>query len=172
MRGAVSELEVKRLDSIISPLLLKEQSLYHIYENHRAEIMVSERTYYSYISNDLPRARNIDMSWVVRMSPRRKKPGTIKIDPKCRERRKQEDFIVFMKEHPDAPLVEPDSIECIRGGSVLLTITFVHTGLQLVYCVRQTIPNPSPTSLQSHILNSATLTLLDSFPSVSASEIG
>ena len=126
---AVSELEFKRLDSIISPLLLKGQSLHHIYDNHRAELMVSERTLYSYVSDGLFSARNIDMPRVVRMSPRRKKPDTIKIDPKCREGRKREDFIVFMKEHPD-PL---DSVEGIRGGAVLLTIAFVHTGLQLAY---------------------------------------
>ena len=130
---AVSELEIKRLDSIISPLLLKGQSMHHIYENHRAELMVSERTLYSYVSDGLFSARNIDMPRVVRMSPRRKKPDTIKIDPKCREGRKREDFIVFMKEHPDTPLVELDSVEGIRGGAVLLTITFVHTGLQLAY---------------------------------------
>ena len=130
---AVSELEIKRLDSIISPLLLKGQSLHHIYDNHRAELMVSERTLYSYVSDGLFSARNIDMPRVVRMSPRRKKPDTIKIDPKCREGRKREDFIVFMKGHPDTPLVELDSVEGIRGGAVLLTITFVHTGLQLAY---------------------------------------
>lgn len=46
---ALSDEERKRPDAIISPLLLKGQSLYHICLNHKAELMVSERTLYTYM---------------------------------------------------------------------------------------------------------------------------
>lgn len=103
---ALSDKERKRLDDIISPLLLKGQSLHHICLNHKAERMVSERTLYTYMDANLFSARNIDMPRKVRMRPRRKKPDTIKVDPKCREGRTLNDFKTFMAFHPDTPVVQ------------------------------------------------------------------
>jgi IS30 family transposase len=128
---ALSEEERKRLDDIISPLLIHGQSLHHICLNHKSELMVSERTLYTYMDANLFSARNIDMPRKVRMRPRRKKPDTIKVDPKCREGRTLDDFKAFMTTHPDTPIVQIDSVEGTRGGAVLLTITFVSDGLQL-----------------------------------------
>ena len=76
-------------------------------------------------------ARNIDMPRKVRMHPRRKRPDTVKVDPRCREGRTLEDFKVFMAENPDTPVVELDSVEGTKGRAVMLTITFVTDGLQL-----------------------------------------
>lgn len=103
---ALSDKERKRLDDIISPLLLKGQSLHHICLNHKAERMVSERTLYTYMDANLFSARNIDMPRKVRMRPRRKKPDTVKVDPKCREGRTLNDFKTFMAFHPDTPVVQ------------------------------------------------------------------
>ena len=127
---ALSDEEQKRLDDIISPLLLKGQSLHHICLNHKAELMVSERTLYTYMDANLFSARNIDMPRKVRMHPRRKRPDTVKVDPRCREGRTLEDFKIFMDENPDTPLVELDSVEGTKGRAVMLTITFVTDGLQ------------------------------------------
>ena len=92
--------------------------------------MVSERTLYTYMDANLFSARNIDMPRKVRMHPRRKRPDTVKVDPRCREGRTLEDFKIFMDENPDTPLVELDSVEGTKGRAVMLTITFVTDGLQ------------------------------------------
>jgi IS30 family transposase len=76
-------------------------------------------------------ARNIDMPRKVRMRPRRKRPDTIKVDPKCRQGRTLEDYKRYLAEHPDTPVVQLDSVEGVKGGAVLLTITFTACGLQL-----------------------------------------
>ena len=131
--AAVSDGDVSRLDAIISPLLIKGQSLHHIYLNHRDELMVSERTLYKYVDAGLFKARNIDMPRTIRMSPRRKKPDTIKIDTKCREGRTRRDYEAFIRQNPDTPVVQLDSVEGIKNGAVLLTVTFVSTGLQLAF---------------------------------------
>lgn len=128
---ALSDEERKRLDDIVSPLLFKGQSLHHICLNHRAELMVSERTLYAYMDANLFSARNIDMPRRVRMHPRRKRPDTIKVDPKCREGRTMKDFNEFLKLHPDTPIVQLDSVIGTSASAVLLTITFVSAGLQL-----------------------------------------
>jgi IS30 family transposase len=130
---AVSDEEKKRLDDIISPLILKGQSLHHICLNHMDELMVSERTLYTYMDAGLFTAMNIDMPRKVRLRPRRKRPDTIKVDPKCREGRTLDDYKKYMSEHPDTPVVQLDSVEGIKGGAVLLTVTFPSAGLQLAF---------------------------------------
>ena len=76
----ITEEEIKHLDGIVSLLLLKGQSIRHIFNNHSDEIMISDKTLYSYVNNSLFTARNIDMPRTVRMSPRKNKSKTLKID--------------------------------------------------------------------------------------------
>ena len=45
----ITEEEAIRLDSVVSPLLMKGQSLHHICINHADEIMLDERTLYNYV---------------------------------------------------------------------------------------------------------------------------
>ena len=130
---AVSDEEKKRLDDIISPLIRKGQSLHHICLNHMDELMVTERTLYTYMDAGLFTARNIDMPRKVRMKPRRKRPDTIRVDPKCREGRTLQDYEKYRKEHPDTPVAQLDSVEGVKGGGVMLTVTFPLTGLQLAF---------------------------------------
>ena len=97
------------------------------------ELMVSERTLYAYMDAGLFTAKNIDMPRKVRFRPRRKRPDTIKVDPKCREGRTLDDYKKYMSEHPDTPVVQLDSVEGIKCGAVLLTVTFPSVGLQLAF---------------------------------------
>ena len=130
---AVSEEELKRINAIVSPLLKKGQSIHHICVNHADELMVSERTLYTYVHNGLLEAINLDMPRTVRMRPRKKKQTALKVDKKCRIGRTYDDFLNYMKEHPDIPARECDSVEGTKGGKVLLTIHFVQQNLQLAF---------------------------------------
>lgn len=130
---AVSDEERKRLDDIISPLILKGQSLHHICLNHRDELMVSERTLYTYMDAGLFTARNIDMPRKVRIKKNRRRPGTVKADPHCREGRTLQDYKKYLEDHPDISPVQLDSVEGVRGKAVLLTVTFPVPGLQLAF---------------------------------------
>lgn len=58
---AVSEQELGRIKAIVSPLLKKGQSLHHICINHADELMLSERTLYTYVNSGLLDAINLDM---------------------------------------------------------------------------------------------------------------
>lgn len=129
----LTEEEALRIDAIISPLLLKGQSLHHILINHADEIMQDERTIYRYVDQGVFDARNIDMPRVMRMGKRRKKKGGIKVDRKCRENRTYDDFCKFMIDHPDLAVVEIDSVEGRKGGKVLLTVHFVIPQFMLIF---------------------------------------
>lgn len=129
----ITEEEALRLNFIISPLLMKGQSLHHICINHADEIMMDERSLYNYVDNGLFAARNIDMPRVVRMGRRKKKKDRFKVDKKCRIGRTYQDYLKFTAEHPCLNLVEMDSVEGKKGGKVLLTLHFVIPQLMLAF---------------------------------------
>jgi len=130
---SVDEEEIIRLDNIISPLIKKGQSLHHICSNNRDIIMHSERTIYNYVDYGLFTARNIELPRKVVYRPRKKSADHFKVDKSCRVGRTYEDFINFLKEHPDTPAVEMDTVEGTKGGKVLLTIHFIGSQFMLAF---------------------------------------
>lgn len=129
----ITEAELAHLNSVISPLLKKGQSLHHIMVNNADCIPCCEKTAYSYINNRLFDARSIDLPRAVRFKPRKKKSVEPKVDKKCRIGRTYQDFTEFMKANPSLPVVQLDSVEGVKGGSVLLTVHFVLPKLQLSF---------------------------------------
>lgn len=130
---ALSESELRQIDDIVSPLLIKGQSLHHIAVHHADELMKSERTLYAYINSGLFTARNIDMPRTVRMRPRKNVSKNLKVDKACRLGRDFSCFQAYMQEHPDLSIRQIDSVEGSKGSAVLLTIHFVEQGLQLAF---------------------------------------
>lgn len=130
---ALSESELRQIDGIVSPLLIKGQSLHHISVHHADELMKSERTLYAYVNSGLFTARNIDMPRTVRMRPRKNVSKNLKVDKACRLGRDFSCFQTYMKAHPDLSVRQIDSVEGVKGGAVLLTIHFVEQGLQLAF---------------------------------------
>lgn len=127
---AVDKAELARLDSIIAPLVKQGQSIHNICVNNADIIMCDEKTIYNYISYGLLSVRNLDLPRRVRFRPRTV-PKPCKVDKKCRIGRTYEDFKLFLQEHPDTQIVQMDSVEGTKGGSVLLTIHFVESQFML-----------------------------------------
>lgn len=127
-----SEEELLRLNSLVSSLVKKGQSVHQIYINHVNELMCSEKTIYNYIDGCLFDVRNIDLPRKVKYRPRYKKPE-FKVDKSCRIGRNYNDFLAFMDKYPDTPVVQMDSIIGNKGGKVLLTIHFVDTSFMLAF---------------------------------------
>lgn len=125
-----NEEELKRLNSIISPLVENGQSVHQIYVNNKDKLMCSEKTIYNYIDNGLFDVRNIDLPRKVKYRQRRKKTE-FKVDRGCRNGRTYEDFQHYMEKNQEVSLVQMDSVVGRKGGKVLLTIHFVDTSLML-----------------------------------------
>lgn len=126
------EEELKRLNSIISPLVENGQSVHQIYVNDKDKLMCSEKTIYNYIDNGLFDVRNIDLPRKVKYRQRRKKTE-FKVDRGCRNGRTYEDFKHYMEKNQEVSLVQMDSVVSRKGGKVLLTIYFVDTSLMLAF---------------------------------------
>lgn len=129
---SLSEDEVRHLDSIISPLIRKGQSIHHICVHNKDSVMVSESTVYRFVDYNIFSARNIDLPRKIRYSRRRVKKH-VKVDKKCRVGRTYQDLQHYLAGHPDLPIVEIDTVEGTKGGKVLLTLHFVKAEFMLAF---------------------------------------
>ncbi len=67
---------IMKMDSLVSPLIQKGQSIAHIYINHAEEIGCSRRTLYNYIDQSVLTVRNLDLRRRVKYKPRRRSTKT------------------------------------------------------------------------------------------------
>lgn len=127
------ESEALQLDSLISPLLKKGQSIHHICVSNPSEIMFSEKTIYNYVDAGIFSARNIDLPRKVSYKPRRSSHDSFKVDKSCRIGRTYQDFQDFLSGWPDCPVVQMDSVVGRKGGKVLLTLHFIKSEFMLAF---------------------------------------
>jgi len=130
---SASETDISKLDKIISPLIMKGQSIHHIVVNNKDSIMLGQNTIYNYVNAGAFSACNLDLPRKVKYKSRKKKKDRFKVDKKCRIGRTYEDFKVYMEENPDTAVVEMDSVEGVKGGKVLLTIHFKQISFMLAF---------------------------------------
>lgn len=127
----MTSVELNTLDELISPLILKGQSIAHIFTHHRREIDCSERTLYNYFDMNAFAARNIDLPRKVRYKPRKKNKQLKRIGT-YRIGRTYEDFNSYLAVNPEIPVVEMDTVIGRKGGKALLTLFFRNCSLMVV----------------------------------------
>lgn len=136
--------ELQTLDEILSPLIRQGQPLSHICNTHSDEIKVSERSIYNYIDAGELTISNLDLRRKVKYKKRRKKQTEIKCNKfNYRQGRTYEDFQKYMEEHPDAPVVEMDTVRGLRTKEqVLLTIMFNSNSVMLMILIKEEAMDP------------------------------
>lgn len=133
--------ELEKLDNLVSPLILKGQPLGHIFATHAAEIPCSRRTLYNYVDQSLLVARNLDLPRRVRFKRRyrkSRKEGYKDANQSYRNRRTYKDFERFLEAHPDAEVIEMDTVKGTKnGGKVFLTMLFRNSSFMLIFLLPQ-----------------------------------
>ena len=129
----IPEIELLKLDELISSLVRQGQSIHSILKNNRSEIMYSEKTIYNYFDRGLFSAKNLDLPRKVIFKARHSSHDRVKIDRKFRIGRKYDDFKEYMESHSETPIVKIDSVIGKPGGKCLLTIYFVNSGFILAH---------------------------------------
>ena len=121
------------MDTIVSPLIKKGQSIAHIYANHQDEIPCSIRTIYQYIQEGYLSAKNLDLLRKVKYKPRKKKRISREFALKIREGRRYADFLEHLGDTDDA-VVEMDTVAGCRGSKkTILTLHFRQSRLLLAF---------------------------------------
>lgn len=133
----LSKEEIYELDKLISPLLKeRNQSISHIYANHPDEIWFSKTTMYKYINLGIFKFKNIDLPRKVRYK-KRKNNNSRRRETVIRIGRTYEDFNEYISKHPEASVVEMDTVEGIKGGKVFLTLLFRKGKFMLIFLLNE-----------------------------------
>jgi IS30 family transposase len=119
----------ERLSAVVSPLIRQGQSPWRIANTQKDLLMVSDKTFYSYIAVNPFEASVADLLRKVKM-----KPGT-RVEKACRDGRTHRDFPAFTEEFPDTSAVRTDAVAGKKGGGekCLLTICFPASQFMLAF---------------------------------------
>ena len=128
--------QLRDLDELLSAQVKKGQPLTHIYAEHEAELPVSLRSLYNYIDSGQLSVRNIDLRRKTGYKPRKSKKKKASPLPDYRIGRTYEDFKKYMEDHPNAPVVQMDTVVgSRRKGQRILTMLFLKTSVMLMFLI-------------------------------------
>lgn len=130
---SLNELELAKLDSLISPQVLNGKSIASIHKNLSTDCSLS--SLYNYIEKGYLSVRNIDLPRKVKFR-KRKKRCTPK-NTKARQNRTYDNFKEYLKNFPDVQIVEMDTVEGVKGGKVLLTFFLRNCKLMLAFLLNE-----------------------------------
>ena len=127
--------EFRKMDKIIKEEVDKGHSFYMIIEDH-PEFDIVERTLYYYQEKGYLSCKNIDLPRLVRYRKRKRNVPKNKSERKentCRINRTFQVFTRYKEANKITYYVEMDTVEGIKGHSVLLTLNFVPFNFMISY---------------------------------------
>lgn len=127
---SLSHEEIIEFNNRISPLIKRGQSIHHIMISNPDWFTISEKTAYMLVHSGLIDARPIDLPRAVRFKYR-KKSKEVKVDKKCRIGRSYDEYLRYISEHPDETVLQGDTVEGVKGGKCILTLTWVSWDFQI-----------------------------------------
>ena len=150
----ITSTEFKHLNDIVSDEIKKGHSFSMIVRNHKDEFPVGKRTLYNYVENGYLDIINLDLPRKVRYKKRkRNNSNKPKKDTKIRINRTYEDFKDYVKNYNDnnfnINIVEMDTVEGIKGESLLLTLLWRQSNFMLAF----KIDNKEANTVNSFFIN-------------------
>lgn len=134
----LSSEERASLDELVSPLILKGQTMDHIFSQHKESIPCSERTLYRYIDSGVLSVKNIDLPRKVKYKPRRQTGTGQRLSRECTIGRTYTDFTDFLERHPETNVVEMDTVVGPVPGKAILTMLFRNCTFMLAFLMDDT----------------------------------
>jgi len=125
--------EFRKMDKIINDEVKMGHSFYMIIEDH-PEFNVTERALYYYQEKGYLSCKNIDLPRKVRYRKRKRVLPKNKSERKemtCRIGRTYQDFLEYIRVNGIINYVEMDTVEGIKGHSVLLTLCFIPSNFMI-----------------------------------------
>lgn len=129
--------EFNKLNKIVTQEIKQGHSFAMIIKNHKDEFPVGKRTLYNYVENGYLDIINLDLPRKVRYKKRKKNETPMPKDTKIRVGRTYDDFKEYVKKYNgnnfNIDIVEMDTVEDIKGESVLLTLLWRHSNFMLAF---------------------------------------
>ena len=125
--------EIENINYVVSPLIKKGQSPYHIKQSLGNRLIISESTLRRMINNNELDVRAIDLKEAVKRKPRRKINHLNELPSPTKVGHLYEDYLDFISQN-DVSVVEMDCVEGKKDDiCAILTLHFVTFHMQLYY---------------------------------------
>ena len=126
--------ELQQINSIVTPLVRRGQSIYHIVKTNQEALPVSESSVRRLISSCELDIRLVDLPEAVKRKPRRK-PQPHPEPPASKTGHLYQDFLSFIQ-HNDVPVVQMDCVEGVQSDTgAILSLHFVAFHMQLYFAL-------------------------------------
>ena len=134
----ITKHQIASINDVISPLMIhKHHSINQVYISHPELLPFSKSTFYRYIDLGILNVRNIDLQRKVKYKVKKEYDYTReKIDTSIKVGRFYTDFKDYIEFHPNASIVEMDTVIGTmggKGGKCMLTLLFRQFNFMLIY---------------------------------------
>ena len=118
-------------------MIYKNHSVNQVFVSHKELLPFSKTTFYKYIDLGILNVRNIDLQRKVRFKVKKEYDyNRVKHDSNIKNGRFYSDFKDYIEFHPDASIVEMDTVIGTsggKGGKCMLTLLFRKFNFMLIY---------------------------------------
>lgn len=127
--------EVYKINSILTPLIKKGQTINHLYINHPDILDFSKPSFYNYVNNGVFEFSPLDFPRIVKYKKRKNsKNRRTRKEREILINRKYEDFQKFINNHPDFNIVEMDTVEGLKDeNDCFLTLLWRKSKFMLIF---------------------------------------
>lgn len=134
----VTKEQIAAINDVIAPLMINNHhSVNHVYQAHRELLPFSKPTFYRYIDTGILSIKNIDLRRKVKYRIKKEyNYVSERINPKVKINRFYTDFKDYLELHPNASIVEMDTVIGTgggKGGKCFLTLLFRQYNFMLIY---------------------------------------
>lgn len=127
--------EVYKINSILTPLIKKGQTINHLYINHPDILDFSKPSFYNYANNGVFEFSPLDFPRIVKYKKRKNsKNRRTRKEREILINRKYDDFQKFISNHPDFNIVEMDTVEGLKDeNDCFLTLLWRKSKFMLIF---------------------------------------
>lgn len=127
--------EIYKINSILTPLIKKGQTINHLYINHPDILDFSKPSFYNYVNNGVFEFSPLDFPRIVKYKKRKNsKNRRTRKEREILINRKYDDFQKFISNHPDFNIVEMDNVEGLKDeNDCFLTLLWRKSKFMLIF---------------------------------------
>ena len=127
--------EIYKINSILTPLIKKGQTINHLYINHPDILDFSKPSFYNYVNNGVFEFSPLDFPRIDKYKKRKNsKNRRTRKEREILINRKYDDFQKFISNHPDFNIVEMDTVEGLKDeNDCFLTLLWRKSKFMLIF---------------------------------------
>ena len=138
----LSEEEVFNIDNTITPLIMKGQTVNHVYINHPEVLNISKTSFYNYTSLGLFKFKPSNLPRMVKYKKRKNNKRRTRQEREIRIGRTYEDFIDYTSKDTNLNIVEMDTVEGLKSDSkCMLTLLWRKYNFMFIFLLESQTTN-------------------------------